>query len=74
MDWSQKNGRLKGYYKHRLLLFIPCVYVLLEAHTRNWPEVSHIEQRNLLPLFDLSDMTWRVPILDGDRLLKMPLR
>jgi protein involved in plasmid replication-relaxation len=65
LDWTKKNRVAKGNYKHKVLLNE--LRVRFEVDTRNSPEVSYLEGAPLIARFATPVKTWRVPVMDGDK-------
>jgi hypothetical protein len=65
LDWTKKNRVAKGNYKHKVLLNE--LRVRLEVDTRDRPDISYVEGGALIAQFATPVKTWRVPVMDGDK-------
>jgi Replication-relaxation len=65
LDWTKKNRVARGDYKHKILLNE--LRVRFEVDTRDRPEVTYIGGPALMPQFASPVKTWRVPVMDGDK-------
>jgi hypothetical protein len=65
LDWTKKNRVAKGNYRHKILLNE--LRVRFEVDTRDRPEISYVEGAALLAQFATPVKTWRVPVMDGDK-------
>ena len=65
LDWNKKNRVAKGNYKHTVLRNE--YRVRFRVDTRDSPDISYVDGAPLIAQFPTSVNTWRVPVMDGDK-------